>query len=86
MVHRPDSRERALGHLARRGRHPDARGDCALGPLLRQALSNLPPGVHLLTAWVGDADFNEPVGGEVTVTGAGGTDSFTWVLDVELCP
>ena len=52
----------------------------------RNALSNLPPGVPLLTAWVGDSDFNEPVGGAVTVTGAGGTDSFTWVLDVEPCP
>lgn len=52
----------------------------------RAALANLPLGVHLVTAWVADADFLEPVDGQVSVTGTGATDSYTWVIDVEPCP
>ena len=53
----------------------------------RSALANLPGGVHLLTAYVADSEFNEVVDGSVTVTRQDGfVDSFTWVLDVEPCP
>ena len=53
----------------------------------QSALANLPTGVHLLTVYVADSDFNEVVDQSVTVARADGfTDSFTWVLDVEPCP
>jgi hypothetical protein len=51
------------------------------------ALANLPTGVHLLTVYVADSDFNEVVDQSVTVSRADGFfDSFTWVLDAEPCP
>ncbi|MDP1822123.1 MAG: hypothetical protein Q8L48_02745 [Archangium sp.] len=55
----------------------------------KNALANLPAGVHQLSAYVGDADFNEVVDGTVTVVRTEDPrsfDSFTWLLDVEPCP
>lgn len=65
----------------------------------RSALANLNPGTHLLTAYVADWPFLEPVDGKVGLVSRdetladggvlkdkGSFDSFTWVLDVEPCP
>lgn len=63
------------------------------------ALSNLTTGIHLLTVYVADSNFDEVVDGVITVTrpdvtlptgemvtDRGYVDSYTWVLDVERCP
>lgn len=55
----------------------------------KSALANLPTGVHQLTAYAADSDFNEVIDGTVTVARADDPhsfDSFTWLLDVEPCP
>lgn len=65
----------------------------------RSALANLNPGTHLLTAYVADWPFLEPIDGKVgtvsrdetladggVLKDSGSFDSFTWVLDVEPCP
>lgn len=65
----------------------------------KSALANLGAGTHLLTAYVADSNFLEPIDGQVTVfrpdrvlpdgtkvPDKGSIDNFTWVLDVEPCP
>lgn len=66
----------------------------------RSALANLPAGTAVLTVYVADTNFQEPVDGQIALfarepkllpdgTSAvdkGSYDSFTWTLDVEPCP
>lgn len=57
--------------------------------LFRTELANLSTGVHLLSVYVADAEFNEVVGGIITAGPAeapGFVDSFTFVLDASPCP
>ncbi len=67
----------------------------------KSALANLPSGTAVLTVYVADTDFQEVIGGQVSlvardpklvppddtpVVDPGTMDSFSWVLDVEACP
>ena len=69
------------------------------GLTFTNALSNLSIGIHLLSVYVADSNFDEVINGEITVTRPavqlpsgqmitdfGYIDSFTWILDVERCP